>query len=115
MKVKVEKAPIYTYLFDKKSGAWMRDEAINRFFLMAQQAYSNELLMQRGYLFLNEVFDMLGMARTKAGQIVGWLYDAKNPIGDNFVDFGLCRDDPPKGINGAIVLNFNVDGNILKV
>ena len=32
---------------------------------------------------------MLGVTRTKAGQVVGWLYDTED--GDQFVDFGLER------------------------
>ena len=41
------------------------------------------------HLFLNEAYDMLGVTRTKAGQVVGWLYDTED--GDQFVDFGLER------------------------
>ena len=88
-------------------------------FLRHQQNYANDILKNRGYLFLNEVYDMLGFPRTKYGQIVGWVYDEKNSNGDNFVDFGIYDKDNPekrKFVNGyetAIWLDFNVDGNIL--
>ena len=36
---------------------------------------------------------MLGLPPTKAGQVVGWVYDAEHPIGDNYVDFGLYADN----------------------
>lgn len=55
---------------------------------------------------------MLGFSRTKAGTMVGWVYDEKNPIGDNFVDFGLMDDRNSDFINGyekTVLLDFNVD------
>lgn len=45
--------------------------------------------MKKGYLYLNEVYDLLGIEKTNAGRVVGWIYDEKNPIGDNLVDFGM--------------------------
>ena len=62
---------------------------------------------------------MLGIERTKAGQIVGWVYDEDNPLGDNYVDFGIYdinREKSRDFVNGyerVILLDFNVDGNIL--
>ena len=61
---------------------------------------------------------MLGFQRTKAGQIMGWIYDEENPVGDNFVDFGIYNTDIEKardfvnGLERVIVLDFNVS-NIL--
>lgn len=113
MVAKVEKAPIYTYLFDKKSGVWGKDAEANKFFLLRQQEYANEKLKAKGHLFLNEVLDILGLPITKVGQVVGWVYDENNRFTDNWVDFGIFRLPRRRGVDGAIVLNFNVDGNIL--
>ena len=83
------------------------------------QEFANEKLRLKGHLFLNDVYDMLDIPRTKAGQIVGWVYDEKNPVGDNYVDFGiyeLYSDANRRFVNGlepVILLDFNVDGNIL--
>lgn len=91
----------------------------NKLFLQKQQAFANEKLKRQGYLFLNDVLSMLGFAKTKTGFVVGWIYDEKNPIGDNFVDFGLFdinSEDKIRFINGdekAVLLEFNVDGNII--
>lgn len=76
----------YAAWFDETCLAWTKDPEMNKFFLLRQQDYANELLKQRGHLFLNEVYDMLGMPRTKAGQVVGWIFDPKNPVGDNYID-----------------------------
>ena len=93
-------------------------------FLRRQQDYANEKLKAQGYLFLNEVYDMLGIPRSKAGQIVGWTYKKDNENADNYVDFGIydlssankqLNDQKIAFVNGyerAVLLDFNVDGPI---
>lgn len=108
----------YAIVFDDGNIGWDKDPELTKFFLVQQQNYANDMLKSRGYLFLNDVYEMLGAPRTKAGQVVGWIYDEKCPVGDNFVDFGIFNIDDPKAcdfVNGrerVIVLDFNVDGNI---
>ena len=90
-------------------------------YLNAQQNYANDVLKTKGFIFLNDVYDLLGIPRTKAGQIVGWIYDPENPehMGDNYVDFGIFDSNREKNrdfVNGyekVIILDFNVDGPIL--
>ena len=109
----------YARIFDNGSMGWTKDPEYNLMFLKLQQNQANDRLRAQGYLFLNDVYDMLGIPRTKAGQIVGWIYDEDNPVGDNFVDFGIYDIYNEKAcdfVNGrerSIVLDFNVDGNIL--
>lgn len=109
----------YTFCFDETAAGWVRDAESNKFFLMRQQDYANEKLKARGYLFLNEVLDMVGIPRCRAGQTVGWIYDEKNPIGDNYVDFGMLNINTEanrnfmNGYEKSIWLDFNVDGDIL--
>lgn len=111
----------YAKFFDEYCAGWTKDAEYNLLFLRQQQNYANELLKSRGHLFLNEVYDMLGIDRTKAGNIVGWVYDEEHPIGDNFVDFGIYVLDNEKArdfVNGrerSILLDFNVDGDILSL
>ena len=108
----------YARFFDESCAAWQNDPEYNLMFLKAQQQYANDLLKARGRLFLNEVYRMLGIDETKAGQVVGWVYDAECPVGDNFVDFGIydMRKERVRAfVNGYepnILLDFNVDGNI---
>ena len=109
----------YAIVFDDGNTGWDKDPELTKFFLIQQQNYANDRLKARGHLFLNEVYDMLGAKRTKAGAQVGWVYDEKHPIGDNFVDFGMFDIYNEKArdfINGrerVIILDFNVDGPIL--
>ena len=108
----------YARFFDEASPYWQNDPEYNLMFLKAQQQYANDLLKSRGRLFLNEVYEMLGIDKTKAGQIVGWVYNKENPSGDNFVDFGIydmSKERVRAFVNGYetnILLDFNVDGNI---
>jgi hypothetical protein len=108
----------FARFFDQTNPNWEERPEFNLMFLKKQQQYANDLLRVRGYLFLNEVYDMLGIERTKAGQVVGWLYDEKCPIGDNFVDFGIYDQNSSatrnfvNGYEPVILLDFNVDGNI---
>ena len=108
----------YAKFFDEASPYWQNDPEYNLMFLKAQQQYANDLLKSRGRLFLNEVYEMLGIDKTKAGQIVGWVYNKENPSGDNFVDFGIydmSKERVRAFVNGYepnILLDFNVDGNI---
>lgn len=131
---KTRKKTVYEIAEDKKPGEgiseyakffdeWNTDEhskdpEYNLMFLRHQQDYANEVLKHQGYLFLNEVYDMLGIPRTQAGQVVGWIYDEKNPNGDNYVDFGIYdlhdqqKRDFVNGLERNILLDFNVDGVI---
>lgn len=109
----------YARFFDEfNTDEHHKDPEYNLMYLRRQQDWANEVLKRRGHLFLNEVYDMLGIPRTKAGQVVGWIYDEKNPNGDNYVDFGIYDINNERNrafVNGYepnILLDFNVDGVI---
>lgn len=90
-----------------------KDPEANLTFLIAQQRWAEERAKAIGHLFLNEVYDMLGIPRTAAGAIMGWVYDPKDP--DFKVDFGIHNIHIPANrefVNGwerSIWLDFNVD------
>lgn len=107
----------YKVLFDQRNSNWNKAAEYNQFFISAQQSFANDLLRARGYVFLNEVHDMLGLERTKAGQIVGWV---SNGDGDNYIDFGVFNNNQAgmkfvMGDERSIWLDFNVDGNVLEL
>lgn len=109
----------YAKFFDESCRGWTKDPEYNLMVVRDVQDYANRLLRMKHHLFLNEVYDLLGIQRTTAGQVVGWIYDEKNPIGDNYIDFGIydVHDEAKrKFVNGyerTILLDFNVDGAIL--
>ena len=114
---KTHEPDVYARFFNEGVASWTKYPEVNRVFLITQQQCATDKLRARGYLFLNEVYDMLGFSRTKAGQCVGWVYDEANPVGDNRVDFGIYDDCNQEFVNGNWnypLLTFNVDGNILE-
>lgn len=107
----------YVCVFDEHSPEWVSDTVSNLSFLSIRQNFANERLRASGHIFLNEVYDMLGLPRTKMGQVVGWLYQPDDPEykGDNYVDFGVSEINVADidGYSKSILLEFNADGNIL--
>lgn len=98
----------YAKIFDESNINWNKDQEVNLMFIKQCKQRANDLLKKRGTVFLNEVYEMLGLPRTQEGCVVGWHYDEKNPIGDNYIDFDLFN----VSILNVIVLDFNVDGRV---
>lgn len=109
----------YAKFFDASSAFYDDNAEYNLMFLKKQQEYATKKLRSRGYLFLNEVYEMLGIMQTEAGAYVGWIYDKNDPDDDNKVDFciyQLYRERNRAFVNGyepVILLDFNVDGYIM--
>lgn len=106
----------YARFFDHRSIAWRRDHETNLFWLKSQQNQANDRLQAHGHLFLNDVYEMMGMPKSRAGIVVGWHLNSE---GDGFVDFGLNKpgcEATRDYVNGyeqaGILLDFNVDGVI---
>ena len=111
----------FVRFFDETCDGYENDTEYNMMFLRAQQQYANDLLCSRGHLFLNEVYDSLGMARTKAGQILGWIHKPNaedNEKGDNYVDFRITTTHRMINDNEyeeVILIDPNVDGDVLSL
>lgn len=104
----------YARFFDEASPQWSKTPEYNLIFLKCQQNYMNDLLKARGHVFLNEVYDALGIPRSQAGAVVGWVLGQ----GDDFIDFGIydlnneSSRDFVNGYERSILLDFNIDGVI---
>lgn len=109
----------YAKFFDETCRGWTRNPEANKLFLLKQQSYANRQLELKGYLLLNEVYEMLGIPKTLAGSSVGWVYDSKDKYADNFVDFGIFdihRESTREFVNGynqSVMIDPNVQGYIL--
>lgn len=109
----------FARIFDETNPMWQRNSEYNRAFLLQIEAWADQKLKSKGYLFLSEVYEALGFEETQASRVVGWIYDEQHPVGDNCVDFCLF-DITKRGANSAfingyeksIILDFNVDGVI---
>ena len=111
----LENCSPYAKFFDELSDYWEKDPEYNLMFLRNQEDWANQKLKAKGYLFLNDVYNMLGIPETRAGQVIGWVYDKDV---EHKIDFGiyeLNRMSNRRFVNGyerSILLDFNVDGNI---
>lgn len=103
----------YSRIFDEANVNWSKDPSMNKAFVQNAQDLANQKLRAQGYIFLNDVYKLLGFEPSSAGQLVGWVL---NGDGDGFIDFNMYELNNPakvEFINGderSIILDFNVDG-----
>lgn len=100
----------YARIFDSDtSKCWDRKREYNVMFIRAMQNHANDLLRYKGMVYLNQVYEMLGLKITDPELRVGWKLDAVD--GDNYVDFGLHDIDRYLYWEewDGILLDFNVD------
>lgn len=115
----VEEKSDYIFYYDQDS---MRGSTGNiehdMAFLRGQQKYANDKLITDGRLFLNDVLESMGGndVRTKAGQVLGWVYDPTDKTIDNKVDFRMKQvyKKTEDGYKPTILLDFNCDGDVWK-
>lgn len=111
---------IHAKFFDEASRKFCDNPEDNICFLQRMQDICTQKLRAEGYLFLNDVYDILDIPRTVIGQQVGWILGK----GPDYVDFGLyeiyrdghynsAKADFINGYEKAILLDFNVYGYII--
>ena len=87
----------YDLIFDEMIDEWQPDAQYNKWHLAQVEDTANRRLRTQGYLFLNDVYRMIGRYNSGAmivkpeGQIVGWLYDPNNENLQNCVKLGLDK------------------------
>ena len=105
------------FCYGEAQGAEQNDD-YNMFFLQAQERVANQMFQAKGMLTLNDIYDMLGIKRSIAGQRVGWVYDKHDEgCGDNYIDFRIQevyrkRSDAPGDYEHVLMIDPNVDGVI---
>lgn len=94
----------YARFFDENCQLWHNNTEENKYTLKLIQTNADSKLQAIGYLFLNDMYDMMGIPRSKIGQLVGWVYEDET----SHVNFSLYE-----GPNNMILVDFNVDGLII--
>lgn len=95
------------------STQWSRVHDYNLSFLEAKMIQFNDMLVSKGFVTINDVYQELGFPCTEAGMICGWRY--KSARGDGYINFKPREIDGnwAFGVDGdPIVLDFNIDGVI---
>lgn len=118
------------FLWTKEtSSEYDDDEAINLYKIRIACNQFTDYLRRHGYLYMDKVLDFFGLLdgltpkqRAKY-HTIGWIYDEKDPIGDNYVDITFERVTPYDTVtDGGVIhksrfpgfiLHFNHDGNIM--
>lgn len=116
----LERGSEYAFFFDETCSGWTRDAEYNKMVLVNVEREANRRLQRQGYFYLNDLHKMLGAQATKAGQVVGWIYDPENPDhqGDNHISLGIfdvLNEQKRLFVNGyekSILIDPNVDGDI---
>jgi hypothetical protein len=90
-----------TALYDKHNPNWSEVDGQNQYFLDMCLRYTQDALQDKGFVTLNDVYDMLGLEKNEEGALSGW-------VGDVEVDFGISG-----GIGGEepIELTFNINSS----
>lgn len=105
----------YVKYFTRSNPYWDDCQDYIEMFLRSQQNYANDRLKVEKCLTLNDVYEALGFQKTKAGMVVGWVYEDNNEDGDNFIEFHVRKVYIPNELGEeelAYAIDFNVDGNI---
>lgn len=115
---------LYHRLFDDASREWCKDPQYNFEFLTMAQRVMNDKFQARGYLFLDEVCDMLDLSiegKYAKSKMVGWSREQ----GAEYVDFGIYHpmfidgkyinknEGFTSGYEPSIWLNFNCSGILI--
>lgn len=110
-------SPYSRIIAEESSNCWDENEDYTSENIAAVQLWANRRLERKGHLFLNEVYDQLGLSRTREGSVVGWLKNSEN--GDGYVSFGdydsniyRVPSDDYSRVDSNFILDFNVDGMI---
>lgn len=119
----------FTILFDETCGLYDHDGHLSTISLIQAEDFANLKLRSKGYLFLSEVYEYLGVSASTVGErkmqashVLGWVYDPTDDSRDNYVSFGIRHKDGrytdqltnlDQGTEDYIFLDFNVDGDIL--
>lgn len=105
----------FARVFDSDSWVWEIVPEINLTKLKAQELYMQNRLDKYGYVFLNEVYEALGLDRSSDGAIFGWVRSRPNEP-TKVISFGIDKFPQNvyflRGHDNSVLLDFNVDGII---
>lgn len=115
---KVSKEPgLYARFFDESSKHWKDNGDQNVLFVSSVETYYNKLLLIRGYVMLNEVYEALDIVPPESSFEVGWRRDAfEDGTGDGYISFGVYDIINKHAVNGyepVFLLDFNIDNGVI--
>lgn len=115
----VPKYSPYARVFDEACKGWSKDPQRSLMQLQAFEEFANQKLRTEKKVYLNDVYEMLGIPKSSIGQFVGWKYDKNNNKGDNRISFRIfdaSKENCRSFVNGYernLIIDPNVDGIIV--
>lgn len=114
---------VYSRFFEG-SDDFEKNGSANYLFIRSQLLTAQRHLVRDGFLFLNDVYKLLGLPLTVAGQSAGWIYDYNDKENtqiffegfdlDNELNSSQPVKDLMNGFNNDILINFlNIRDDIL--
>lgn len=117
----------FAKFFDDTCNGYRDDPEYNMSYLLSVQGRFNDLLTKGrcydkrgnpvvGKVYLNEVYDALGIERTEKGQLYGWKYDPRDlehsslcPINFGIVKMRRANRRFVNGLEPVVLLDFNCE------
>ena len=107
----------YAVQFKPGDAGWSYNPEYNLYFIQNVEKNLDRTFKMQGYLFLNQVYDELGIRDTdgkwlwtQEGQVVGWFDDGTE---DKHISFGIDYTYPAMGYADYVWIDPNVDGVII--
>ena len=109
-KPEVTKVSEYARVFDEGSIHWTASSEHNLRYLKDMERLFNDTLRVRGYVYLHEVYEELGIPVHKSFcRFAGWKKDDMSD--EDLIDFGIYNEinsDAVNGYSNRFILDFNV-------
>lgn len=104
----------YARWFDHTNPNWHQTAEYNREYIRLQLLHLNDTLKARGHVFLNEVYDELGLTHTPTGAVTGWMFPAREGCdGEIVCNIYATHQEFMFGNEYALLLDFNVDPGVI--
>lgn len=105
----------FNRIFDSSSIHWTADVMQNLIFLRSCEYRANEELLLKGYVTINEIYDMIGLEKVDKGDHIGWVFypDSEDKIlcNSGLYKERICFDIHSSSClnNPNVSLSFNID------
>lgn len=100
----------YSQIFNDDNPNFQEAATFNEHFFRIQEELLTNKLRSQGHLFLNEVYDRLGLPRTSTGAQCGWVMGSLDSA-----DFVEILAQPLHDFHGSYMLDFNACGYIVNM
>ena len=120
----------YMFKFSKykengeRNNAWVNDDNLNRAYILGHMGYLNDLMItrnvtnrngeviKRGWVFLNELRDLLGEDANTPGSVVGWRFSNGEPGCNGYIDLNLVEGREADPVTGDPMTVYNINPNV---